>query len=629
MSVLGELKRRNVFRVILAYLASAWVLIEIASILFPALGFDRAVLQWLIAGLALGLVPLVWLSWRYELTARGLVRDRGPGAEGSENLGTARRLDQVTIAMVLAALGVAAFQRFAGPERIAQVVGTAPVATVSVPAPPPPVPLPPADPNSLAVLPFKNLSPDPENEYFAEGVADEVLTVVARIPGLKVASRTSAFSFKGGTASLDEIARTLRVAHVLDGSVRRQDGRVRITVQLIDVAKGFQMWSENYDRELTDIFAVQEEIARAIAGALGNALGLEAAAEPVRVAKATDDLQAYELYLRGRQLFYQRGESLLPAGELLEDAVERDPKFAQAWAVLAAAYLASPDYVRVPRADQYAKARDAAQRARELDDSIALAPAVLGQLAANSGDLLESERLLDEAIRRDPGDSTSWVWRSMTYLRAGDFARAEADAARAVERDPLIGITHGWYGLILGLRGDAAGRDQHLARSAELGWNWAHWLMWRFALEAGDRVEAARRFRLYADSVPAAAPSTRAAMDALHAAILDPTKIDAAVVAVRADTAGVQNSGWASTLAGLGLHEEAIDIELDPDLPHGDRFGREIWYPGAIGIVSLPRFLEIAERDGLLAWWAEKGYPDGCRLVDAPERHLDCAERQP
>ncbi len=627
MNVLSELKRRNVFRVMLAYLASAWVLIEIASILFPALGFGRATLQWLIGALALGLLPIAWLAWRYELTSRGLVRDRGPGGEGAENARTARRLDQVTIAMVLAALGVAAFQRFAAPERIAQVVGPTPVATV--PAPPPPAPLEPPDPNSLAVLPFKNLSPDPENEYFAEGVADEVLTVVARIPGLKVASRTSAFSFKGGNASLDEIARTLRVAHVLDGSVRRQDGRVRITVQLIDVGKGFQMWSENYDRELTDIFAVQEEIARAIAGALGSALGLASAAEPLRVAQATTDMQAYELYLRGRQLFYQRGEALLGARKLLEDAVARDPGFAQAWGVLAVAYIVLPDYVDMPRKEMYAKSRAAAQRAQELDRDLALPYAALAQLAVVDGDLLEGERLFGEALRCDPNDSTNWMWRGIAYLRAGDLARAEPDLQRALDLDPLLGITHGWYGTVAGFRGNVVARDEHLAQATRLGWVFANWFGWRFALAEGDRARAARQFRVFTDQLQDVAPSTRAVIEAVHDAILDPAKVPAAVDAVRADPVGFQGIGWGATLAAIGAHDAAIEVELNPDLPSGERFGREAWFATALPMVSRARFLEIAERDGALAYWQARGFPEGCRLVDTPERHLDCAERQP
>ncbi|MBP7417620.1 MAG: tetratricopeptide repeat protein [Xanthomonadales bacterium] len=626
MNFFSELKRRNVVRVGIAYLVSAWVLIEIADIMFPELGFSRRALQWLILGLALGLLPMLLLAWRYELTAQGMVRDRGPGREDSENTNTARRLDQVTVAMILVALGLVAFQRFVAPKRLGN--DTVAVATVAAPVPPPAPPAPPAvppDPRSIAVLPFANLSPDPENEYFADGMAEEVLAVLSRVEGLKVASRTSAFAFKGRDASLAEIARELNVAHLLEGSVRRQDQRVRITVQLVDATKGFPLWSQNFDRELVDIFAVQEEIAQAISGALGGALGIESAAQPVRVAQPTADLGAYEAYLRGRQLFYQRGEALRASIQLLEDAVARDPAFAQAWAVLAAASAVAPDYLSVPRKPMYERAAAAAERARGLDDTLALPYAVLGYLAVPGGDLLAGERLLSESLRRDPNDSTAWIWRGLTYLRAGDLARAEQDIRRAVEIDPLIGITHGWLGTVLGLRGERERGDAELERAAALGWNYANWLAWRFSMADGDREEAARRFRAFIDQVPNLAPSARAVVEAGHAAILDSAKSAALARAVRADHTGLQSTGWGSTLAALGMHDEAIDVELDPDLPFGDWFGREIWFPTARGMLGKPRYLEIAERAGLLAYWNEKGFPEGCRIVDMPERHLDCA----
>ena len=625
MNFLSELKRRNVVRVGIAYLVSAWVLIEIADIMFPELGFSRRALQWLILALALGLLPLLVLAWRYELTAQGVVRDRGPGREGSENANTARRLDQVTVAMILVALGLVAFQRFVAPKRLANE--TAAVATVAAPAPAPAPPAPPAvppDPRSIAVLPFANLSPDPANEYFADGMAEEVLAVLSRVDGLKVASRTSAFAFKGRDAPLAEIARELNVAHLLEGSVRRQDQRVRITVQLVDAAKGFPLWSQNFDRELVDIFAVQEEIAQAISTALGGALGLAPATQPVRVAQATADLQAYEAYLRGRQLFYQRGEALRAAIQLLEDAVARDPAFAEAWAVLAAASAVAPDYLSAPRQPMYERATAAAERARGLDDTLALPYAVLGYLSVAGGDLLAGERLLSESLRRDPNDSTAWMWRGMIYLRAGDLTRAEQDMRRAVEIDPLIGITHGWLGTVLGLRGERERGDAELERAAALGWNYANWLAWRFSMADGNREAAARQFRAFVDHVPELAPSARAVGDAGHAAILDPAKSPALLAAVRADRAGLQSTGWGSTLAALGLHDEAIDVELDPDLPFGDWFGREIWFPTARGMLAKPHYLEIAERAGLLAYWKEKGFPEGCRIVDSPERHLDC-----
>jgi serine/threonine-protein kinase len=185
---------------------------------------------------------------------------------------------------------------------------------------------------SIAVLPFKNLSTDPDSEFFSDGLAEEILNALAQIDGLRVAARTSSFSFKGKSADLAEIGTKLRVGTVLEGSVRRAGNRIRVTAQLVDVAQGFQLWSERYDRELADIFDVQDEIARAIAGKLKVTL---AAGGPRLVKPATSSLPAYELYLRGRALLLKRGRHVVEGTECLKRAVELDPEFAQAWAGLA------------------------------------------------------------------------------------------------------------------------------------------------------------------------------------------------------------------------------------------------------------------------------------------------------
>jgi serine/threonine-protein kinase len=185
---------------------------------------------------------------------------------------------------------------------------------------------------SIAVLPFKNLSTDPDSEFFSDGLAEEILNALAQIDGLRVAARTSSFSFKGKSADLAEIGSKLHVSTVLEGSVRRAGNRIRVTAQLVDVSGGFQLWSERYDRELADIFDVQDEIARAIAGKLKVTL---AAGGPRLVKPATSSLPAYELYLRGRALLLKRGRHVVEGTECLKRAVELDPEFAQAWAGLA------------------------------------------------------------------------------------------------------------------------------------------------------------------------------------------------------------------------------------------------------------------------------------------------------
>lgn len=627
MSFLSELRRRNVFRVAAAYAVSAWLLIEIADILFPAFGFPLSALRLLIVVLALGLVPIVLLAWAYELTASGLVRDRGPGAEGAENINTGRRLDQVTIAMILLALGVVVVERFVLPQRVATETGSASISarteTASTPQPVPiadadPVPSPP-DRRSIAVLPFANLSPDPDNAYFADGISEELLNVLAGVEGLKVASRTSAFSFKGTATGIPEIARQLGVAHVLEGSVRKQGLRVRITAQLIDAHSDAHLWSDSYDRELTDVFALQEEIAQAIADALRPHLGEREVAVPA----LTRDLVAYEDFLRGRQLFYQRGQGLVAARALLEQAVARDPEFAEAWAALAAVHYVSSSYLPVPSAETLPLARRAAQRALALDDALGLPYAVLGSMAAIE-DRVEGERLLTLALERDPQDATIWLWRGIHFIEVGHFTRAEPDLRRALELDPLSGITHGWFGRVAGLRGRWAEAERHAEQATSRGWGYANLTRAQIALARNDRAAAALHLHTYLQAYGTGASAADAALrTALDAVLTDPARGPQLRSAAEAHYHAAGRN-WSDVLATLGLHRDALELEMSNPDPAKQELLAMMYFPGARGLLREPGFMAWAERWHLPAYWRAMGPPDGCTLHDGPTPRLEC-----
>ena len=318
MSLYAELKRRNVFRVAAAYLVLGWLFLQISSVVLQFVGAPDWVGKAIIALLVIGFVPSLAVAWVFEVGPAGVQRDDGTQHGASGHRG--RRLDILTLIGVVVVALIAFAEQLRVPEKPGPASTSAPAASIPVDAtaskvdtaPASTAPLPPFDPPraSIAVLPFANMSPDPENEYFADGISEELLDVLSDVDGLKVASRTSSFAFKGKDVDIGEVARTLGVAHVLEGSVRKQGRRVRITAQLIDTGSDQHLWSETYDRELDDIFAVQEEIARSIAGALSGPMGLAVGASKVEVAQATGDLQAYEAYLRGRQLFHQRGAGL-------------------------------------------------------------------------------------------------------------------------------------------------------------------------------------------------------------------------------------------------------------------------------------------------------------------------------
>ena len=290
-NLFSELKRRNVVRVAVAYLVIGWVLAQIAELVLPTFGAPEWVLKTLIFLFILGLPVALFFSWAYELTAQGVKKTAEVDDDDSITHSTGRKLDFVIIGALVLALGYFAWDKFGGePAETGESEGL----------------------RSIAVLPFVNMSADPEQEYFSDGISEELLNVLAKVPGLRVAARTSSFQFKGENRDVAEIARQLRVAHVIEGSVRKSGTRLRITAQLIDAEEGFHIWSETYDRELDDIFAIQDEIAHAIVEALVERLGLTAPVVPkVQAAASTE---AYEAYLLGIHEMEKRGAGPLVVG---------------------------------------------------------------------------------------------------------------------------------------------------------------------------------------------------------------------------------------------------------------------------------------------------------------------------
>jgi TolB-like protein/Tfp pilus assembly protein PilF len=321
MSFVAELRRRNVFRVAAAYLVVGWLLTEVLTTILPELGAPVWTSRAVILIFVFGFVPAVVLSWFYEIGAQGIQRDHEVDRDDPENLRTSKRVEQVTIAtaivlIILVGLFSARYTADPGTEIQASIPDT-----------------------SVAVLPFVNMSGDADNEYFSDGLTETLLHMLAQIPELKVAARTSSFAFKGDNRSVQEIARALEVAHVLEGSVQRAGDRVRITAQLIRASDGFHVWSEVYDRTLDDIFAIQDEIAVKVGNALSASLfGDSAGAQLAGI--TTADADAYDLYLQARKArsTYSYG-GLQEAEDLLKGALLIDPEFTDAKIELASSYV--------------------------------------------------------------------------------------------------------------------------------------------------------------------------------------------------------------------------------------------------------------------------------------------------
>ena len=312
MSLLGELKRRNVFRVAIAYLISAWLLIQLADIMIPMLTLPEWVARLIVLLLVILFVPTLIAAWALELTPDGLKLEKNVDRSESITPHTGRKLNSITIGVLALAVAILLI------DKVFLDADSSSDATVD---------------KSIAVLPFADLSEGQDQEWFADGLAEEILNALSRTPDLLVASRTSAFAYKGSVKDLRVIADELDVAHILEGSVRRAGERLRVTAQLIRASDGFHVWSENYDRDAADVIEVQEDLAVKIAGAMKTTMDPEALADMLRV--GTRSVDAYQAYLRGitleaRAMAADHTDAFLSAYGLYEQARSVDPNFSTA-----------------------------------------------------------------------------------------------------------------------------------------------------------------------------------------------------------------------------------------------------------------------------------------------------------
>jgi TolB-like protein len=419
-----ELKRRNVIRVGIAYAVASWLLLQVADLVIDNISAPGWVMQVFMLALALGFPLVLLFSWAFELTPEGLKREKEVDREQSVTHYTARKLDRVTIALLALVLLVV------GAERMFPATAPLPEAT------PPDI----AD-KSIAVLAFDDLSPQGDQAYFAEGVSEELLNVLAQIPDLKVAGRTSSFAFKGQQRDLREIGDILEVAHILEGSVRKSGDSIRVTAQLVKAKDGFHLFSKNYDRKLDDIFKVQDDIAREISVALRSAILGTDSIEPVKPAIA----EAYDSYLRARQWIHTRDKTLMgQAADLLDRAIAIDPDYAPAYAYKGQVLLLLSDapgsYGDIPEAEARRMSRPLIDKALELDPELAEAQAILGLWYMQSDTTLdEAIAVLRTSLALNPSQSDAGNW--LSSLLAGTELDSESRSLleAVVERDPMYG----------------------------------------------------------------------------------------------------------------------------------------------------------------------------------------------
>ncbi len=427
-SLFAELRRRNVLRAGAFYIAATWALAQGIAQLGPAAGLPDWTTRWFLVAAVVGFPFWIAFAWLYEFTPEGLKRESEVDPTESITHHTGRKLDFAIIGVLGIAVVLLVTDRLV--LRHGSNEGTAaPAVAVSNSPQAADVPVP---EHSIAVLPFVDMSAGKDQEYFSDGISEELLNLLAKIPQLQVTARTSSFAFKGKETGIPEIARALHVAHVLEGSVRKAGNSVRITAQLIRAGTDTHLWSQTYDRKLDDIFAIQDEIAADVVKQLK--VTLLGAAPKAR----TTDPEAYALYMQAVQLGRLRtAEAFQQSNALLHKVLTIDPRYAPAWAALAENFYHEAGLGLLSEKEGFTQAREAATKALEIDPEYALAHARLGYIADSDNDLVGASEHLKHALALDPSDPDVLRNSSLLLANLGRLDEALALDEAVVRRDPV------------------------------------------------------------------------------------------------------------------------------------------------------------------------------------------------
>jgi TolB-like protein len=559
--------------------------------------------------LMIGFPVALIFAWAYELTPEGLKKEKDVDRSESITHITGRKLDFIIITVLVLALGYFAFDKFAlDPSRDAELVQATTEAVIEQAAETGNAE---TAEKSIAVLPFVNMSDDPANEYFSDGISEELLNVLIKVEGLRVVSRTSSFAFKGKDISIPGIARELNVNHVLEGSVRKAGNTVRVTAQLIDVRTDSHLWSATYDRELEDIFAIQDEISGQIVQALKVALGAGEQQAVTYAQNPTENLEAYELYLRGRYFWQRRGEDdIRHAIDLFEQATELDPQFARAWSSLAAAHITLPTYSDAPVDNHNLLAVSAAQKALLLDDALAEAYAVLGDLARFDRKWAEAKAHYVHAIASEPRNSTAHLWYGEHLVSVGRIRDALEETLIAFNLDPLHPGTNANLAGAYLLLGDTSNALKYGVTTWDLAHPWGLYAQAVANLRLGEFERAvgfAEQFDRQFDNQ------------------LNPTflmfieaKIDAAKRPLFLQALAENESALplVVVLSGYAAFDRIDDayrlVDLARDSINGINWDM-FWRGDLAAFRQDPRFVELVTEQGLMDYWRENGWPDACQ----------------
>jgi TolB-like protein/Tfp pilus assembly protein PilF len=469
----AELKRRNVYKVAVAYIVAGWALSQGIAQVFPVFDIPNWVIRLIVVLIILGLPIALVLAWMFELTPQGIKRTET--ADAMPETARQKKHKWIYVVVIGGLFSIGLF--FLGGYMARNSRASSNEAAAK----------------SIAVLPFDNLSRDPDNAYFAEGIQDEILTRLAKVADLKVISRTSTQHFKSAPENLPQIAKELGVTNILEGSVQRAADQVRVNVQLINAMTDAHLWAEIYDRKLTDIFSVESDIAKTIADTLQAKL---TGSEKTAISKKpTENPEAHELYLKGRYFWNRRtGENLKKAADYFQKAIGKDPKYALAYSGLADCHVLLPVYPELgnnPR-DELPQAFDAARNAVELDDNLAEAHASLARALASNLQLSASISEFNRAIQLNPNYATAHQWFGECLQSQGRVETGLAELKGAQELDPLSLIINSLLGFALDTAGKSDEAIAQLRKTVEIDPNFwiAHFYFGNVLEHMGQLKEA-------------------------------------------------------------------------------------------------------------------------------------------
>jgi TolB-like protein/Tfp pilus assembly protein PilF len=472
----AELKRRNVYKVAAAYAVVSWLLVQVATQVFPFFEVPNWTVRLVVLLLVIGFPIALVIAWAFELTPGGIKR-----TEEADRVYPGRSRGRAWIYVVISAgllsAGLFFLGRYTAPNE--NKIGNVPA-------------------KSIAVLPFENLSRDPDNAYFAEGIQDEILTRLAKVADLKVISHTSTQRYKSSPDNLPQIAKELGVANILEGSVQKSQDQVRVNVQLINAATDAHLWADSFDRKLIDIFAVESEIAAKVADILKAKLtGAEQHAISMQ---PTQNTEAYQLYLKGRYFWNKRtGPDLQKAIDYFKQAIEKDPGYALAYVGLGDSYILLSGFGAARPQDSFPLAEAAAKKALEIDDTLAEAHTTLGfSLCVHHLDFAGSIREFERAIALNPNYATAHHWfGDGPLLAVGQFDRAIAEGKRALELDPLSVIITADLGAdyLVARRYDEAIEQFHKAIDLDPRFYYVHWNLAEALEMKGNMREALAEYK--------------------------------------------------------------------------------------------------------------------------------------